>query len=199
MKHNAFIAHCSGVAKGSGTKATNALAPLERLQKAITSDFELSCSTISKGDSYYKDNYMGKIGVILFPKILDSITFASATDGGTLIDPSRPGRRLHVCNPISINNISDSIINRSPSEYNELCIYSYKVVGVFIDPPVQFSTPEEVINPTDLDIHSSFPNIRFYGLRKGELLSASYLQDTMQFSFGSKINIDTIYSVSLCQ
>jgi hypothetical protein len=141
---------------------------------------------------------MGKIGVILFPKSPDSITLVSATDAGSWIDPSLNGRRVIARKPISINDISDSIIKRASLEYNEICIFSYSVMGVFIDPPVQFSTPEGLLAPTDEQIYSCLPGSRFYGLKNGELCSASYSQDDSRFLYGTRIDIKDIYSLGLC-
>ena len=79
---NAVLVHCSSLCTLVGDSITPSLGPIEKISKVIRVNYDISCSTISKGDNL-NDNYTGALGVILGPKLSTSITQATATDSGT--------------------------------------------------------------------------------------------------------------------
>jgi len=133
---NAFIAHCAGYAKGVGNNQTDRYSIFERIHHAIFDDIEISCSTIVPGDNFQGNNYTGTLGIILFPKAPNSITFASCSDSGTSIDIGNPTRRKYknIKSDISLENIQKCILDRNKTDYNEFCILAYHVVGVLLVP-----------------------------------------------------------------
>jgi hypothetical protein len=169
VQRSAFLGHCAGFAKGVGDVVTNSYGHLERLQKAATEDFELSCSTIRPGDGFDNGNYTGKVGLVLCPRQPDSITYACFKDGGTGIDPTIPGRRKHVRISLALNDIERAIDDRTPGRYNELCVLDYEVRGVFCELPIQYIAGGELENLTLADVANAFPGHALFRVFRGQL------------------------------
>jgi len=168
VSRNAFVGHCAGFAKGVGNVLTNSYGYLERLQKASTEDFELSCSTIRPGDVFWS-NYTGKVGLVLLPRQPDSITYACFRDGGTQIDPTNPRRRSHSRVSLSIDGIAHAIDDRWPDRYNELCVLDYEVRGVFCHLPIEYSAETSMGYLTPADVARAFPSHTIFQAIRGNL------------------------------
>ena len=133
-----LLVHFSGFAKGCGDSATDALDPLERLDRVISLTPEISCSTVKRTDSFQNGNWFGTAGVIIKVTSFNDITHSSSTDGGTLppIPPSVVRQNTNGKN--SIRDLIDAIDQRPPNQHNEICVRNYTVVGMFCDGTVQF-------------------------------------------------------------
>jgi hypothetical protein len=203
-RYQAFVAHCAGFAKGTGNATTDSYGYLERLAHAIAhaDDWELSCSTIKKGDVFApfgRANYTGPLGLVLFPLTTQSIVGATPGDGGSWIDPCNPGRRLPRLPPSCIEEIEQSIVNRPGDRYNEIRVYRYQVLGIFISRPVQFSTPTGLDEISDSEIRQGFPHKRVFLLCKGSLYSSSFSAPTDAFRQEEQITIEQLYQEALEQ
>ena len=139
VNKNAFIYHGAAIAKGIGNSHTNSLPFLQRLHNVIDHDLEVCCSTVREGDSETNLEFWGNIGLILWPRSPNSITFVSEEDAGTTPDPNHTGRRnLTPRMPVTAQALVDSIEQRPPNAANEWCLLDYEVVGVFVEPPIQY-------------------------------------------------------------
>lgn len=165
----ALIYHGLGIAKGVGSDATNALAPLSRLQKVIDENLEVSCSTVLPGDSEETTSYWGRIGLVLCPLGPESITLACWRDAGTLPDPNNYGRRIHPTITITEKILRDSIECRAPNSANEWCVLNYDVLGVLVEPPIQY-LEGGVFETLEVErVFDVFPNQSVYCFKKGVL------------------------------
>lgn len=189
----ALLVHCAGFAKGIGSNETNALKYLERLQRAIDRDFELSCSTVFPGDIHTLEimNYTGKVGLILCPNAMNSITFASPNDAGSQIDPNNPGRRLSGLPPATPQRIQAAIDERPCNAYNELGVLNYSVRGVFIDPPVQYSSEEGIASIECSEVALAFSDQPLFRIHRGELYEV--VRGNGGFSIGAKADVEKLY------
>lgn len=169
IKRNAFIYHGAGVAKGVGNAATNSLLYLDRFRRVITEDLEVCCSTIKFGDSEHNFNFWGKMGLILWPQSANSITFVSPRDAGTEPDPSNPGRRQIWRAPITSQALVESIDLRATDAANEWCVFDYTVVGIFIEPPIQFVENGALRDLEVADVFRAFPTMRVFAFYCGQL------------------------------
>lgn len=189
IKHNAFIYHGAGIAKGIGNAHTNNLTYIQRLKSAITEDFEICCSTVQSGDSETNLNYWGRMGLILNPISPNSITLVSHQDAGTTPDPHRIGKRAIPRVPITLQDIENSITQRQANSCNEWCVLSYSVFGIFIEPPIQYVEDGNLLNIEVKDVFNYFPSMRVF---------AFYNQHTLREilppgNWGSVIAISEIY------
>lgn len=193
-RHNALIVHCAGMAKGVGSAMTAALGYLERLERAAQNNVELSCSTVVPNDecSFNRMNYTGKVGLVLLPSTAGSITFASSTDAGSQIDPNCPERRTHNCGPVSLQAIDSAISCRSTDTYNELGLYQFSVVGVFVDPPVQYSSEFGFHDVTIDEIAFRFPSYALFCLRRGVLYTCH--KEGGEWQVGTLVPMADIYN-----
>lgn len=169
IQQNAALVHCSSETTLVGGLNTLTLSPLEKIQRAILSDFVIACSTIKSGDTMVCQhtgqihNYTGPLGIIISPKLNCSITHANRTDSG-----STPALREQTRTNNQVCTISDfeiAIINRV--NYNEIFVHSYKVIGIFIKPPITFNLGTYQVSFTDKEIYSAFPGYDFYLLNYG--------------------------------
>jgi hypothetical protein len=191
--HNALIVHCAGMAKGVGSPKTAALGYLERLECAAQNKFELSCSTVVPNDecSFDRMNYTGQVGLVLLPSTAESVTFASPTDAGSQIDPNCPGRRTHNCGPVSLHAIDSAISRRPTDKYNELGLYQFSVVGVFVDPPVQYSDEVGFHDVSVDEVALRFPSYSLFCLQQGVL--HTYLKEGNVWQVGTPVPMTDIY------
>ena len=193
-QHNALIVHCAGMTKGIGNTATASLDYLERLEHAAQNQVELSCSTVVPNDecSFERMNYTGKVGLVLRPSTAESITFASATDAGSQIDPTRPGRRIHNCGPVSLQAIETAISCRHPDKYNEIGMFKLSVACVFVDPPIQYSSDEGFHDVSVDEVATRFRDQDLFCLRRG-VLHCLYKQDD-SWHLGQRVAVASIYN-----
>ena len=199
IQNNALIVHCAGMAKGVGDATTASLGYLERLEHASRNKFELSCSTIVPGDvcSFERMNYTGKVGLVLRPNTVVSITFTSPNDAGSQIDPTRPGRRTHNCGPVSLQSIEAAISGRALDRYNEFGLHQFSVVGVFVDPPIQYSTDIGFNDVSVDEVAQQFPDLALYCLRGGLLHTLCKERD--RWNVGQQVSAVDVYSGIACQ
>lgn len=169
VDRNAFIYHGAGIAKGVGNESTNSLPFLDRLRNAISMDLEICCSVVKEGDSETTRNFWGKIGVIIWPKSKDSVTLVCPRDAGTAPDPQNLGRRSIARMPITSQALINSIDNRSPTEANEWCLLDYEVVGIFIEPPIQYQENNQINEINITQVFIEFPGMKVYAFCYGKL------------------------------
>ena len=134
-------------------------------------------------------NYTGKVGLILCPNAMDSITFASPSDAGSQIDPNNPGRRSSGLPPATPQLIQAAIDERLYDAYNELGVLNYRVLGVFIDPPVQYSLGEGIVSIEYSEVASAFPDQPLFCIYRGELFGV--VQDNAGYSIGAKADVQS--------
>lgn len=169
VQRDAFIYHGAGVAKGIGDASTNALSYLDRIRNAISDDLEICCSTVRFGDSEVNLDFWGKMGIIVWPKSANSITLVSPQDAGSTPDPNIPGRRNLRRMPITERAICESIDQRPPKTANEWCVLDYHVLGLFVEPPIQFME-DGVLESIDLpQVFHDFVKWPVYGFCHGRL------------------------------
>lgn len=170
VERNAFLYHGAGIAKGIGTAATNAIPYLQRLKKVIAEDLEVCCSTVRPGDSEANFNFWGRIGLILSPKSPDSITLVSPKDAGTTPDQSNNGRRKFQRVAITSRALVESIDLRPSQSCNEWCVLDYRVIGVFIEPPIQYCENDELRDLNVSDVFAHFPGLPVYAFHNDSTL-----------------------------
>lgn len=195
-EQSALIVHCAGFAKGVGSVETNNHGYLARLQYAIdNSDIEVSCSTIIPGDFYAwgHENYTGRVGVVIRPNKIESITFASPVDAGSQIDLTNPKRRYTGLPQATIDIIRSAILDRCPDRYNELGVMDYTVMGIFVDPPVEFIENGNFQQRNAEEILAQFPDQRWLCLQQGSLYEVCRTGDG-RLSCGSRIDVSSLYT-----
>lgn len=130
-RHNVIIAHCLTKEGGAGNTFSTSKSIYQRIDDVLTGQLELSCSTISKGDTLKnKSNFFGPVGIILKDT---NVTFASPIDSGTGV--ASYGKRDFLSEQSNLPtavNIENAILKRSPESYNEICINKYKPFGFFL-------------------------------------------------------------------
>jgi len=158
-------------------------------------DIELSCSTIIPGDvhTWARTNYTGKIGIVIRPNKIKSITYASPADAGSQIDPTNPKRRYTGLPQATVDIIRSAILGRCPDRYNELGVMDYTVMGVFIDPPVEFTTPNGDFQSIGVEeVLAKFSDQRLLCLREGSLYEICRIDGHL--SCGQKIDVPSLYT-----
>lgn len=196
IQHNAALVHCSSETTLVGGLTTIKLSPLEKIQKAILSDFVIACSTIKSGDTMVCQhtgqilNYTGPLGIIISPKLNSSITHANPTDSGSTPD-LREQTRINnlVC---LVSDFENSIVNRV--NYNEIFVHTYKVVGIFIKPPITFNLGTHQVSFTDKEIYSAFPEYDFYQLNYGNFSRLIFDKTHNSFVQTKSYTISELYS-----
>lgn len=127
LKYNCILAHCFTLDNPQGDI-------YDRIIGSITnvSTYELSSSTIHKGDTAYENYYSGLGVIIEKPRI----TFSSPEDGGT----KRLSGTLIFNDEIGTENPSFEMIEyaiRDRKNYNEFLVRDYKPIGIFISRDVE--------------------------------------------------------------
>ena len=180
LKHNnVFIAHCSSYAEMFCSNYTKSFSELGKLTNAAKGGREISCSTIGPND-VQGGNFTGYIGLILNPKSLSSITWASPSDGGTRA-PEKEGqpRIKPYVQIITEQLLIESVTKRSNNEYNEICINEYDVLGVFMYSSVRFKSdipPDFEKKVKDSEIVDALPDLPYFILKHGYLFEVEYDQ-----------------------
>lgn len=194
LEHAALLVHCAGFAKMVGNATTNNLSYLERLEVAAKGRLELACSTVQLGDGTSLEqlrNFTGPCGLVLRPVGVEAITYCWPSDAGTSIGEG--GRRVDVTSAAKALLLSEAISRRSSDKYNEIGVWGYKVVGVFMSElSFEYSIPENQVmarlarlgNPSfdhpdylkafkdTVDVHqvcAAFPELDIFHLKHGEL------------------------------
>lgn len=189
IKRNAFIYHGAAIAKGVGNSATNNILYLDRLKRVITDDLEVCCSTVRFGDSELNCNFWGRMGLILWPKSPNSITLVSPQDAGTIPD-HKTGRRKLTRLPITTNALVNSIDKRPPREANEWCILDYDVIGIFVEPEIQYVENETYHTITLKEVFDNFPDMKVFAFHNNQL------REVIQYNqCGSLISIADLYPI----
>ena len=189
VERNSLILHAASFAKGIGNEKTNSLGYLQRLEFALREDLELSCSTFGFGDSFSKGDIWGQVGLILFPKSPDSITLVSPCDGGTSIDPDNFGRRVHPRDPITKRAIVESMDQRAKGSTNEWCLLAYDALGIYVEPPIQYSEGSKILDIDLSEVFEAFPEQKVYGFIGKQLFDVQ-----KNGSVGSNISAIDFYS-----
>ncbi len=199
IDQDAIIVHCAGFAKGVGNDETNGLDYLQRLHRAIVGDVELSCSTVVPGDmnDFSKMNYTGKVGLVLRPNSSASITFASESDVGSQIDPRDSKRRFTGLPSATLELIQTAITDRPPNTYNELGVMDYSVIGVFIDPPIQYVSETGLHSIELRDVAKAFSAVRLFLLRGGQL--HDLVSEDGRLTQGNVVSIASLYRPQCAQ
>ncbi len=169
IERKAFIYHGASFAKGIGNSSTNALSYLDRLRNVMTQDLEICCSTIKFGDSELNRDFWGRMGLILWPKSHNSITLVSPTDAGTVPDLSIVGRRQINRLPITSCALVNSIDHRPPHTANEWCVLDYAVIGIFVEPPIQYVENGDLHGIELKDVFQFFPSLKVFAFCHGQL------------------------------
>lgn len=192
IERNAFIYHGAGIAKGVGNAATNSTPFMQRLPNAINNDFEICCSIVKNGDSESTQNYCGRIGLIVWPKSVNSVTFVSPHDVGTYPDPAHSGRRAGFQRAaITSEQLVNSIDLRAADSYNEWCLLDYKVVGVFIEPDIQYIEQGDLLDLPVPKVFSMFPALKVYAF---DTVHSGLLREVLPpGNWGSLVNIADLY------
>ncbi|EHY8704829.1 hypothetical protein AUQ44_02245 [Vibrio cidicii] len=200
-KKSCFLYH--GVGNGMGAGANTNIDPLQHLKNALSTNYELCCSTISSGDSLYTNNYFGELGFILKIKHPDSITYICPNDAGS---SKTANNRRHttygISQPIGLSDVEDSITNRGISylnlpgtAWNEWGVQSYDVFGLFIDTglPFSFFINNQIVTIGLNNIENAFPGMNIYARdHVGDLRQVFYCPKN-HISWGSSITISNIY------
>jgi hypothetical protein len=95
------------------------------------------------------------------------VSLVSYRDAGTQIDPLRPGRRDIPRLPITQQALADSIDHRTSC--NEWCVLDYDVIGIFIEPPIQYTEGDQLKDIEVPDVFSHFPNLSVYAFHNRAL------------------------------
>lgn len=116
----------------------NKATPLGRLENALKSRCDLPASTIKIGDTCDRRQYLGHLGLILDPVLFDNISVSWHEDAGSYEDPTTGKRR----SAFGFGHNSPDQVERAVSkrgtygvktQYNEICCFDFKVVGLFAD------------------------------------------------------------------
>ncbi len=188
IERNAFIYHGAGVAKGVGNVSTNAIPFLDRLRNVITQDLEVCCSTVKFGDSELNLDFWGRIGLILWPRSHNSITLVSPIDAGTIPDPNNFGRRQITRLPITSDALVNSIDSRPPQTANEWCVLDYDVIGIFVEPKIQYVENGDLHDVELMDVFQNFPSMRVFAFNNGLLREV-----LPPGNWGSLVSISDLY------
>jgi len=138
-------------------------------------------------------NYTGKVGIVIRPNKIESITYASPTDAGSQIDPTNSKRRSTTLPQATIGTIRSAILDRYPDRYNELGVMDYTVMGVFVDPPVQFMENGNLQDLNAEEVLAQFPDQRWFCLQQGRLYEVCRTGDG-RLSCGSRIEVPSLYT-----
>jgi hypothetical protein len=196
IQQNAALVHCSSETTLVGGLNTLTLSPLEKIQRAILGDSVIACSTIKSGDTMLCQhtgqilNYTGPLGIIISPKINCSITHANPTDSGsTPVSREETRTNNQVC---TVSDFENAIINRV--NYNEIFVHTYKVIGIFIKPPITFNMGSYQASFTDKEIYSAFPEYDCYLLNYGNFTRLIFDKTHQSFVQTKKYSISELYS-----
>ena len=150
-RRGALMVHFSGTPKGAGSTYTH-LYPLD-LQEVIQDRCHggLSCSTVLPGDEFTdlaNANATGCVGVILGLKAGNSIKDVHQQDCGTRVEN---GVRIYPnARDLTVGDLEQTIIARSPCSYNEWVIGDYAVLGIFAAAPFNIWEERMPDEPPDL-------------------------------------------------
>ena len=183
---NSIIVHCASYTK-MVSEVINNNNPLLNLKNVIDNQLAISCSTIRPGDTFENHNYTGRIGVILFPASVHSISHSMPHDAGTLRRDRIEAQILKTS--IIEECFKNATSNRHINSCNELCIYHYKVCGIFFDElPVSFSNGDVY---SAQDISNYFNDQKIYWLNNGIFYKTKYLHD--HFVYQNQVDFEYIY------
>lgn len=195
ISEDVFLAHCASFSTFVGNEITSALGFYEKIGSALSSkDIEVACSTIGAGDYLHTDNYTGPAGLIIWPIAPDSLTAAGPCDLGTEISTTVAGRRTTIDWPApSLDDVRNAIVGRAPNKYNELCVWRYRVLGIFAESRFQFLDKNNLPEDGSIEeIFRRFPNEEIYELKDGELFRRRDKQG--QIVNEGRTSIDSLYS-----
>lgn len=188
---NSILVHSFTELGGAGNSFSTGLSIYERIDNAITKNFEISASSIKEGDGMFaeKRNLFGSLSIILTD---GKITYANETDGGTFV--LEQGKREKDSDTIPDRiDIINAINNRNPYLYNEICIKNYKVIGFIICMDDSHFLTKNIISEECLHKKTKKHNLPYFFLYNGKLKVCEFDNKTKQFNFKYNVRFDDIY------
>lgn len=154
VARKALIVHCSRT--GKADEADGVLLFPHDLIKAIdlcrNHKTELCCSVIWPGHV----ETFGDVGIVLKPRLTESVTMICVTDGGTHVDPVT-GKRVGMGEPFSEKAVADTFANAT--NYNEWNVEDAEIIGVFVKSRTSLPEVAALIDITQLEGYDSVMGI----------------------------------------
>jgi hypothetical protein len=149
---NSLIVHFSGLARGAGNSLKRRYYP-DDLQNVVRSGAMggVSCSVIHPGDTIGTpgdNNATGCIGVVLGFNRPTSLLDAHAKDCGSSALPD--GSRVPNPRPFCLADVEATLTGRQLHHYNEWVVGDYRVLGIFVAPPLAVQVVQPINAPTDV-------------------------------------------------
>lgn len=188
-----LVVHFSGTPRGVAASSFNGGFPddlLNVLDGAAQSG--ISCSVVHPGDNFDTQsiytNATGCIGVIVRLRNPQSLVGAHYKDCGSRVEDG-----VRTCaqanQPMTIDQVRESILARAPGTYNEWVVKDYDVLGLLFQSPFFVHTPGNKVTAEELT--TSFSGWDWYTLQSNGI---SRIDE--KFIIAEIVEIERIYPVT---